>query len=127
MELTVRVKEKETGVITLLPNGIIDSDTSVLLDNEITRIFQTSIKTLVIDMLNVKLISSAGIGVIFKAKTTATRKDADFAMINLQPQVAKVFEIMRLLPTLNVFESVEELDEYLGKVQRKITDGDLEF
>ncbi len=99
----------------------------MFLDNEITNAFERDIKTLVIDMSSVKFISSAGIGVIFKAKTTATRKDANFAMINLQPQVEKVFEIMRILPTLNVFESVEELDEYLGKVQRKITDGDLEF
>jgi hypothetical protein len=28
---------------------------------------------------------------------------------------------MRLLPTLNVFANTQELDEYLGKVQRKMT------
>ena len=36
-------------------------------------------------------------------------------------------ESIRLLPTLNVFESVEELDEYLGNIQRSIVDEDSEF
>jgi len=45
-------------------------------------------------------------------------------MMNLQPQVKKAFEIMNLIPNLNVFEDEKELDEYLAKVQQRITDGD---
>ena len=43
-------------------------------------------------------------------------------MINVQPQVKKVFEIMQLGPVLNVFESVQELDEYLEKIQDRIVE-----
>ncbi len=42
-------------------------------------------------------------------------------MTNLQPQVAKVLEIMRLVPVLGVFQGREELDEYLGRIQRRMT------
>ena len=80
------------------------------------------IKTLVLDMEGVAFISSAGVGLIAKAKTLLERKGADLATINLQPQISKVFEIMRLLPNLNVFESVRELDEYLDRVQKNILD-----
>ncbi len=73
-------------------------------------------------MEGVAFLSSAGVGAIAKAKTTLNRKEADLAMINLQPQIKKVFEIIRLLPSFNVFESVRELDEYLAKVQKNITD-----
>ena len=72
-------------------------------------------------MAQVDFITSSGVGTITKAKKTLDQRGADLAMINLQPQVQKVFEIMDLLPTLNVFENTEELDEYLTRVQRRIT------
>jgi hypothetical protein len=44
----------------------------------------------------------------------------NLVIINLQPQGEKVFEILRLIPVLEVFASKEELDEYLLKVQHII-------
>ena len=43
--------------------------------------------------------------------------------MNLQPQIRKVFDIIQALPSLNVFESVEELDQYLAEMQRKVREG----
>ena len=56
------------------------------------------------------ILRSAGVGVITKAKTSIKQKGGDLAMINFQPQVEKVFEIIGLIPVLNVFASKEELD-----------------
>lgn len=122
MTLNIRVKQTRPGLVTLSPVGSIDSDTTPILDKEINRVLAEPIKTLVLDMEGVAFISSAGVGLMAKAKNLLQRKNADLAMINLQPQISKVFEIMRLLPTLNVFESVRELDEYLEKVQQRILD-----
>jgi anti-sigma B factor antagonist len=41
-------------------------------------------------------------------------------MTNLQPQIRKVFEIIMALPSLNVFESVADLDRYLTGIQKKV-------
>jgi anti-anti-sigma regulatory factor len=41
-------------------------------------------------------------------------------LTNLQPQIRKVFDIIKALPSLSIFESVEELDEYLTQMQRKV-------
>jgi len=127
MELEVSTEETKAGVLTVKPKGNVNSDTCDILDKAISGALSKSIKTLVIDMSEVKFISSAGVGLITKTKTTAAKHGADFAMTSLQPQVKKVFEIIRLLPVLNVFQSTAELDEYLDKVQRAITDGDLEL
>jgi len=127
MELEVRTEETKAGVITVKPKGTVNSDTCNILDKAISNTLSKSIKTLVIDMSEVKFISSAGVGVIIKTKATSAKYGADFAMTNLQPQVKKVFEIIGLLPALNVFESTEELDEYLEKIQHAIIDGDLEL
>jgi hypothetical protein len=48
------------------------------------------------------------------------------ALTNLQPQIRKVFEIIQALPSLNIFESVEELDRYLAAMQRKVREGEAE-
>jgi len=73
-------------------------------------------------MEGVEFISSAGVGTVAKTKTALNRQGADLAMINLRPQIKKVFEIIRILPSFNVFESVQELDDYLEKIQKKVAD-----
>ena len=124
MPLTVKVIQPQPGSVTLSPVGPIDSNTYRLLEAEISGVLTESIKTLVLDMAGVDFIASSGIGTIIRTKAIITKKNGNFAMINLQPQVKKAFEIMNLIPTLNVFEDEEELDEYLKRVQQRIIDGD---
>ena len=124
MELTVRLKQTKLGIVTLSLVGKIDTENYEILDREIGRVLTEPVKTLILDMQGVDFITSAGIGTIVKAKTSLKRKGGDIAMINLQPQVKTAFEIIRLLPILNVFESTKELDEYLARVQNKMLGGD---
>jgi sigma-B regulation protein RsbU (phosphoserine phosphatase) len=88
---------------------------------KIHRLLAESVRTVVLDMTGVDFISSAGVGSLASAKTSLTNRGGELAMTNLQPQVAKVLEIMRLMPVLGVFKDQEELDEYLGRVQRRMT------
>ena len=103
MGLTIKLKQSTPGIITLLPTGKINSDTSEILDREVARALTEPLKTLVIDMADVNFITSAGIGVIIKANVSTARKNAEFAMIHLQPQVKTVFEVIRLLWTTKTF------------------------
>jgi hypothetical protein len=40
-----------------------------------------------------------------------------YVLASLQPQIAKVFEIARSLPTGRLFASVKEADDYLAAIQ----------
>jgi anti-anti-sigma factor len=124
MTLDIKVKQTQPGVVTVTPAGPINAETHTTLSAELDRLLKEPIKTLVLDMAEVDFISSVGVGLIVKTKTTLTRRNGDLAMINMQQQVKKVFEVIRLLPTLNVFESVKELDDYLARLQQHILDGD---
>ena len=44
--------------------------------------------------------------------------------MNLQPQIRKVFDIVKAVPVSDVFASVAELDAYLDTMQRKVLEGD---
>ena len=71
----------------------------------------------------VTFLTSAGLRVIVAARKRMAARSGNLVLANPQPQVAKVFEIIKALPGLNVFESVAELDEYLVNMQRKVTEG----
>ena len=122
MRLTIRTRQTRTGVITLTAQGPIDGETYELLDKTMGRVLTEPVKALILDMEGVDLITSAGIGTIMKAKTSLAKRGGDLVLTNLQPQVEKVFEIVRLLPTLGVFQNQQELDDYLEKIQRRITE-----
>ena len=121
MGLKINKAEIQTGrAVTLLLDGEVDTQSSITLDQEIVRSTEGSVDALVLDMEKVNFISSSGIGVIVKSQNMLKTKGAELTMINLQPQVKRVFEIMQLTPVLNVCESREELDEYLMKIQNRI-------
>ncbi len=67
----------------------------------------------------VTYISSMGLNVMLKAKKYVEKNGGIFIITNLQPQVKKVFEIVAALPSLKVFASMEEADNYLAEIQRK--------
>jgi anti-anti-sigma regulatory factor len=62
--------------------------------------------------------------VIFKTKKLMDSHNGKFLLLNLQPQVRKVFDIIKALDGMNVFKSQEEMDDYLTAMQNKVLDGD---
>jgi hypothetical protein len=40
--------------------------------------------------------------------------------MNLQPQIKKVFDIVNALPSMKIFASVDELDDYLDAIQKRV-------
>ena len=121
MKLAVTLRQTTPGVITLTLRGPLDGETCMLLEREVNRVLTEPLRTMVLDMAGVDFVTSAGIGTIMKAKTSLAKLQADLAMVGMQPQVQKVFEIIRVLPTMQVFRDTAELDGYLGTIQRRMT------
>lgn len=119
MELKVNVVEKTPGYFVFKPVGSIDSVTSEMLEQRVYYILKGSPKGIVFDMQQIDYMSSAGVRIVFKVQKEMKQKGGMFSIINMQPQIKKVFEIINALPTLQVFESIEELDQYLDKMQKK--------
>ena len=120
MSLKVTAREQRVGVFVISPVGSIDSDTFSILEDRVDLILESSPSEIVFDMRSVDYISSAGIRVILKAKKALKKNEGNVILVHLQPQVKKVFDIIKALPTMTVFTSIEELDDYLDKMQRKV-------
>jgi anti-anti-sigma factor len=123
MGLQIAARPIGPGIVGLRLDGQVDGQTHKALDQEIGRLLAEDFKTVVLDMQNVDLITSAGIGTLVKAKASAKQRGGDLAMNNLQPHIQRVMEIMALVPALNIFASQAELDDYLTRVQRRMVEG----
>ncbi|MEV8522168.1 STAS domain-containing protein [Dyella marensis] len=80
--------------------------------------------TVVLDLAALDYISSAGLRSIAKIRKLMRAREGHTLLVNPQPQVRKVFEIVKAVPVSDVFSSVEELDVYLDRIQRKVLSGE---
>ncbi len=116
MKLKIKVNKKINHVYIVECHGPLDSVTYKQLEDELEEIISGNIKALFLDMKGVDYISSIGIKVLLLAEKNLKRKKASFAMINLQPQIKKVLEAVRLLSIINIFDDMQEADMYIDQI-----------
>jgi anti-anti-sigma factor len=104
--------------------GSLDTDTAPQLQDKIDQQIDSTVHTVIMDLKRLEFLSSAGLRVIFKTKKLMDSHNGKFLLLNLQPQVRKVFDIIKALDGMNVFKSQEEMDDYLTAMQNKVLDGD---
>ena len=124
MPLVVTLLEKMSGVFVLYPVGALDTNTYDILEKKVDQLIgEGQARVITFDMAGVNYISSMGIRIVIKTKKQLHQRGGSFSMMNLQPQVRKVFEIINALPSLQIFSSIKELDDYLAEMQRQTLHG----
>ena len=124
MPLKVTVEKKPGGYVVIHPDGHIDATTYKTLAEEVERVLKGSPSLLIFNLEKVNYVSSAGIGVVLAAEKALKQTNGKALLVNLKPQIKKVFDIVKALPSQQVFASVKELDEYLAEIQRKVREGE---
>lgn len=123
MPLKVNAAPRGAGVFTVSPIGSIDAHTHSVLEEKVNEILAQQPDVIVFDMEFADYISSSGIRVLLKTKKALQKTDGRMVFMNLQPQIQKVFDILKAIPSLKVFASIEELDNYLDKMQKSVQAG----
>ena len=118
MPLKVKSAMREKGIFKLSPIGAIDAHTHSVLEDKVDEILAQQPDVIIFDMEFADYISSSGIRVLLKAKKALKETNGRMVFMNLQPQIQKVFEILKAIPSLKVFASIEELDQYLDAMQK---------
>jgi len=124
MALTVNSLQKAKGLFIISPTGSLDSNTYLGLQEEIDKILQEKPTMIVFDMKALDYMSSAGVRVVLKTRDTLKKNGGNITFLNLQPQIKKVFEIINAMPSMKIFSSIRELDEYLDVMQKKTIAGE---
>jgi len=77
------------------------------------------VTSLVFHLDGLDYISSAGIRCLVRARKAVGGRGGTVSVVNPQPPVRQVFEIVKALPAEQVFASEAEFDAYLDAMQRK--------
>lgn len=118
MPLKVKSEPRRPGVMVISPIGAIDASTYTILEDKVDEALKESPDVIIFDMEFADYISSTGIRVLLKTKKTLKETNGKMVFMNLQPQIKKVFDILQAIPTLKVFASIQELDNYLDVMQK---------
>jgi len=105
-------------------SGRLDTHTYQTLDDALSPLLATTVHTLVLDLDGLEYISSAGIRSIFKARKALAPRQGKVLVTHPQPQIRKVFDMVKAVPLGEIFTSTQELDAYLEAMQRKVIEGE---
>ncbi|HET7064609.1 MAG TPA: STAS domain-containing protein [Rudaea sp.] len=128
MSLQVRIEAAVAARVVVRPIGKLDATSYQEFDSALNRVLAQMPRgsTLVIDLAELEYVSSAGLRSLFRARKAMRANGGHSLLVHAQPQVLKVFEIVKAVPVHEVFRSVEELDAYLADMQRKVVEGDID-
>ena len=118
MTLQVDINHREVDELWEVSlKGSLNTETAPQLEKELESVFDSESKQIIFNMKELDYVSSAGLKII--AKVCRIMKEADGYVIAtaMQPQIKTVFEIVKKLPNLRMFNNQEEADEYLDAIQ----------
>ena len=124
MSLTLdKYTKADESIVQILIGGSLDTETAQQFDTFVAEEIEASAKVVILDMKDLSYVSSAGIRSVFKLAKRVKANKGKIAAANRQPQIEKVFDIVKALPDMQIFRNDAEMDEYLSAIQKKIIDG----
>jgi len=124
MALKVDVTRGSIGVYQIKLNGHLESESTPKLSLIMKEVWSDpDARFISFDMSELTFISSMGLGLLATTRKTANARHGAVVTVGMQPQIAKVFEIMKMLPKETIFTTRAEADEYLAAIQKQVVEG----
>ncbi len=101
MALTVVISDRDEATKLVTVVGKLDTTTSPQFDEDVAPALTSGASIAVLDLADLSYISSAGLRSVFKARKMMESKGGSLLLVNVQPQVQKVFEIVKAMPVQN--------------------------
>lgn len=128
MSLDIQMHPPANGSQRVSLAGRLDTQSYAQLDAQLAPLLQAPPKgcVLVLELGGLDYISSAGIRSIFKARKALSPHGGKVLVVDPQPQIQKVFDLVKAVPMSEIFSSTVEADTYLEAMQRKVLEGEEE-
>ncbi len=123
--LSLRIEPGDGPYQRIFLSGWLDGSTHPQLDEAMAPLLHDGTHILEFNLAGLEYISSAGLRSIFRARKTLHAHAGRVLVMQPQPGVRKVFELVKAVPVEDVFASQAELDTYLTAIQDKVARGEL--
>lgn len=100
-------RQNQTAV--LIPTGELDLSSAPELEAELERAWQSQVEVVIVDLRAVSFMDSTGLRVITNANRKAQANDLQFAVVDGNNQVRKLFDLTGLSEIVTVVAAPEEL------------------
>ena len=122
MSLQIEIYPPVNGNQYVLLSGRLDSASYKQLDDALEPLLHAAkpAMVLVMDLAHLDYISSAGIRCILKARKALAPHGGKVLLVNPQPQIQKVLDMVKAVPLNEIFSSTAEADAYLDLMQRRV-------
>ncbi len=81
---------------TVKPGKDIVASTAPELKTELLKFIEGGVKELTVDLDNVGMVDSVGLGVLIAAHNSLHKTDGTFSVVNASEDIYKLFQVMRL-------------------------------
>ena len=119
MALKITVEQSEPLTLALV--GRLDTHTAPELDKVLDGVLASKdIRQIVFELSRLEYLSSAGIRCFIRARKAIEPGGGKVSIVNPQPPVRKVLDIVKAIRPGGIFSSTAELDAYLDAMQRQV-------
>ena len=118
MTLDVHIVKKKNGAYAVSLSGRLDHDTAKTCEEQLAPVLSEKIAGVLFNLAGLDYISSAGVRLLLKVKKHAVANGGRFAVLKMQPPVAKIMDMAEVLVKTEIFDSEEVADIYLDAMQR---------
>jgi len=122
MSLIMKIENKMPGYYVVKFIGRLDGTTCADCDEKINSLLIPATKDILFDMTNLDFISSMGLRIVIRTRQFVEGNSGRVLLINMQPQIEKVFKIANMLQGMTIFASIKEADDYFEAMQKKVLD-----
>jgi anti-anti-sigma factor len=121
MALGIEITKVNPGTSRVKLSGMLDTETAEQLDRRMADVLaDATTRTIRMELHELSFISSMGLGKLAKIRKAMAAKSGVMVVVGSQPQIARVFDIVKMLPKEIVFATREEADEYLAAIQKNV-------
>jgi stage II sporulation protein AA (anti-sigma F factor antagonist) len=121
MPLTVAIDQADAGQYRVKLGGSLDSETTPQLESRVEPLLaDPHARVIRLEVHDLHFISSMGLGAVARMRRIVTSRGGVVLMVGAQPQIAKVFQLVKMLPKEVVFATRQEADEYLAAIQKQV-------
>lgn len=103
--------EKIEGIdkaVLVILNGYIDTYNSVYFQKQVNKIVAANFVNIIFNCSNLNYVSSTGIGSFTAFLKLVKPKNGDVVLLNIQPKVYEVFQLLGFSQFFNIKETIED-------------------
>lgn len=108
MSLTIECQERDNHVVVIDVKGEITFENCDLLREKINELSDQGRNNMVIDLANLKYMSSAGMGVLVHGLKKTRQSKGDLRLVNLSAKMRRIFAITQFTHHFAVLQTLDE-------------------